>query len=266
MTSDGQSFRHLSNDGIDLRLADLVNPANSYGFLYRIDGHVFYQLTFLDPNDNLTLVYDFTTDKFFYLTDENMNYHIAASVARFNNTYYFVSLNDGSTYQMDSYFYTYDYRDPLNQTLGQNYQIPRERICNHIRRPDTSPFIADSLTFTIEQGMDPDYDLSAFRYITTEQGVVITEETQPGYIGNFLTDETTINAYTPTIDMCISKDGGESYGSWVSRELNPLGKRRNRITYYRMGIANDLICKFRFNSTYRVSISDGLVQTRVNQG
>lgn len=266
MTSDGQSFKRLSNDGIDFRLADLVRPEKSYAFFYKIDGHVFYQITFFDDEDNLTLIYDFNTEKFFYLTDENMNYHIAASVAFFNNTYYFVSLNDGSTYQMDSYFYTYDYTDPLDPTIDKDYDIPRVRICNHIRRNDTSPFIATSLTFTIEQGVDPNFNFSHFFYLTTEQGEVLTTEVQPGYIGQYLTDQTTIQAYVPAVDMCLSKDGGESYGSWVRRELNPLGNRRNRLTYFGMGQANDLVCKIRFISRYRVTVSDGLIQTRINQG
>jgi hypothetical protein len=271
MISRGGSFEHLSTDGIDFKLADLIHPEQSYGFFYKIDGHVFYQLTFYAPEDNYTLVYDFNTKKFFYLTDENMNFHIANSVAFYNDTYYFTDLrNDGAIYEMNSHFTQYDYTIPPITSFNQNvfgvYQIPRVRICNNFRQLDTSRFVAASLTFTIEQGTDPFYQQSEIFYLTTEDGFVISEETPTGFVGIFLQTEQVLADYAPRVDMSISKDGGQTFGNFISRPMNLLGDRKNRMIFWRLGAVNDLVVQFRFWSKSRVVVSDGVFQARPIEG
>lgn len=139
MFSDGGAPQQISNDGINFRLAQLTNPENSYGFLFKQDGHLIYQFTF--PDDNLSMAYDFNTQKFFTLTDTEMNYHIAKRVVYFNNAYYFVSFNDGNLYEMSTKYTTFD-----------NREIPRIRVCKNKRLPDASRMIISNLTFTLEQG------------------------------------------------------------------------------------------------------------------
>ena len=267
MVSTGSGFTRLSTDGIDFKLADVVFPDRSYGFFYKSDGHTLYQLTFYDPKDNFTLLYDFNTKKFFYLTDELMNHHIAESVAFFNNTYYFVSIDDGSIYELNSKFTTYDYTVPSNFRVNPNtpivQEIPRMRICNSARQDDTSRFIANSLTFVVEQGVDPFYPASQLFYLTGEDGVVLAQESAEGFIGNFLSQEIVDDPYVPRIDMAISKDGGETFGSYVSKDLNPLGERKNRVVFWKLGASNDFVAKFKFWSKYRVTVSDGVIQARV---
>jgi len=139
MVSEGAEPKPLSTDGINFKLASLTAPNDSYGFIFRQDGHVFYQITF--PTDNLTLLYDFNTNKFFTLCDEYMNYHIAKRVAFFNNAYYFISFNDGKLYEINSTYTTYD-----------GAEIPRVRVLPSTRLPDSSPFVVNNLNFPIEQG------------------------------------------------------------------------------------------------------------------
>jgi hypothetical protein len=139
LVSTGGAPQQISNDGINFKLANLASPQDSYGFLFKQDGHLFYQLTF--PTDNLTYVYDFNTQKFFCLSDEYMNYHIAKRVAFFNNKYYFVSFNDGNLYELSSQFTTYN-----------GAEIPRIRITKPIRLPDSSPFCVNNHSFIMEQG------------------------------------------------------------------------------------------------------------------
>jgi hypothetical protein len=263
MVSSGTEFTRLSTDGIDFKLADIVNPGKSYAFFFRIDGHVFYQLTFYDTRDNLTLLYDFNTQKFFYLTDENMNYHISESVAFFNNTYYFVSLNDGDVYELSSEYFTYDYRSPGSTNGIEEYEIPRMRITNDFRLPDTSRFIGNSLTFPFDMGNDERYPISELEYPTSEDGFVIEQEGIPGFLGAWATTEVTAPSYVPRIDMAISKDSGYTYGSFVTKQLNPLGKRKNRVVFWRMGLVNDLTVQFRFWSKSSVTVGDGVFQSRV---
>lgn len=262
MISAGGGFTHISNDGIDFKLDEVVSPESSYGFFYKIDGHVFYQLTFYDPSDNFTLIYDFNTQKFFYLTDENMNYHIAESVAFYNNTYYFLSINDGSLYEMNSKYTTYDYNDPTSATQYRLHEIPRMRVCNNAAREDTSRFIGGNLTFTIEQGNDPYYIGPRCRYLTTEGGKVLAHEAPTGYVGDFLSNESVLNEYVPRVDLTVSKDGGESYGNTVSQPMHPQANRKNKMIFWRMGASNDLTAQFRFWSRGRITVSNGIMQAR----
>ncbi len=215
MVSDGGEVKQLETDGINFKLANLKNPSNSYAFMFRQDGHVFYQITFPDPEDNLTLVYDFSTSKFFTMTDELMNYHIAKRVAFFNDTYYFISINDGFLYEMSTQILNYEYEDTT-------HEIPRIRVCQNIRLPDSSGFIINSLAFTLDQG---------------NQRMNIPQR----------------------IDMSISVDGGTIFSSYVGYELNRAGKHQNRFTSWPGCYTNDFVAQFRFIGLDRFTATDGIV-------
>lgn len=232
MVSDGGNIDKLSNDGIDFKLATVVSPSESTGFFFKQDGHLFYQLTFYNPNDNFSLVYDFNTKLFFNVTDQNMNFHIAAAMAFFGNDYYFVSLVDGNVYRMTPTLNTYDYRGSLGG-IKTEYEIQRQRICPPIRLADSSRFVIKNLVFTMEQGNDPNFI-----------GINPNLDPQP---------------YVPRVDMCLSKDGGTSFGSFISKDLNPQGKRKNMVRFWQLGSANDLTVQFRFWSKFRTVATDGIV-------
>lgn len=266
MMSEGSNFTRLSTDGIDYRLADIQFPQQSYAFFFKQDGHVFYQITFFNPVDNISLLYDFNTQMFFSVTDEQMNHHVAEAVAFYNNTYYFVSIDDGSVFELNSNFTTYDYNIPGQSDNNQIKEIPRVKICNNVRQIDSSPVIANSLTFTIEQGTDDLYKGTKKRYITSEGGKVISSETRPGYVGILTSSEAINDRYVPRVDMSISKDGGQTFGSFVSKDLNPLGKRKNRVIFWRMGRVNDMVVQLRFWSKSRIAVTDGVIETRTMEG
>lgn len=157
MYSTGGTPKRISTDGIDFQLARLTAPNDCHGFLFRQDGHLIYQFCF--PTDNVSYVYDFNTEKFFTVTDEHMDYHIAKKAVSFNNDYYFVSLNDGNVYQMDTTLTTYNYGyNAQSQLVDQ--EIPRVVVSNPIRAEDTFNFIADSLTVPFEMGAQPDVGMS----------------------------------------------------------------------------------------------------------
>jgi len=142
MFSTGTDLQRISTDGIDFEFAQLTTPTDSYGFLFRQDGHLIYQITF--PTDNVSYIYDFNTKQFFNVCDTHMNAHIAKRIAFFNDNYYFVSLIDGNLYQMSTNYTDFD---------GQ--EMPRIRVCRNIRLPDTSRFNVNKITFTIGQGTQP---------------------------------------------------------------------------------------------------------------
>ncbi len=139
MFSSGGPPQQISTDGINFALSQLENPEDAYGFLYKSDGHLFYHLTF--TRDNVTYLYDFTTNKFFFLSQEDTTNHIAKKVAFFSRDYYFISLVDGNLYRLSADIDTYD-----------GNTIPRMRVTNTIRATDDKPFIGQKLGFTLEQG------------------------------------------------------------------------------------------------------------------
>lgn len=245
--TDGRTIKHISTDGIDFVLSNLTNPSNSFGYMLKLSGHLFYVITFKD--DNLTYAYDFNTDSFYTLTDENMGYFIPRRVAFFNDQYYFVSIQDGNLYELSADFNTYDYGN------GRVKEIPRIRVCPSVRLPDQSYFIAGYIGFTLEQGTYA-YDDRDTRFIlVTEDYVPLVTEDSVYYLGG---GQTYVND-APRVDLSLSKDGGVAFGSSVGKVLNPLGRRKNRLMWYSLGIANDLVPQFRFHGFNRWVVTDGII-------
>ncbi len=140
MVSTGAQPTRISTDGIDYELNRIQSPTKAFGFLFQLEGHVFYQLTFTD--DNKTYLYDFMTKKFFTLTDHNQDHHIAKRIAYFNGKYYFVSFTDAALYEMDSSLTTYDGKE-----------IPRIRVLSNLRLPNSDRFVVNNITLTEEAGV-----------------------------------------------------------------------------------------------------------------
>lgn len=205
MVSSGGAPRQISTDGINFALSQLEDPEDSYGFLYKNDGHLFYQLTF--RTDKISYIYDFTTQKFFFVSNKNFENHIAKKVTFFANDYYFISLIDGNIYRLSGEF---------TQADGEN--VPRLRITNTIRLPDSDDFIAREMGFTVEQG-----------------------------------DSSNLNR----IDMSLSYDSGTTFGNVIGKELQKTPNRQNIFNEYRLGYANNLTVQFRFWGDGKFVCRDG---------
>lgn len=260
MYTTGADITEVSTDGIDYLFSTLTAPEDCSGFLVKLDGHLFYQVTF--KTDNLTLALDLTPGptlhKFFTITDQNMNYHPARKIVFFNNQYYFVSFNDGNLYSFGTQFTNYQYINSIEQ-------IPRVRICSPIRLPSQRPMIFKSLGFTIEQGQ-PNFDN------TIEPEFMITEDptdefmlTEDGL--NLMVTENSINtvgygslSVNMEVLLAISRDGGETYGNNVSLNMNPTGKRKSRFIFQRLGRANDFTPRLQFVGLSRYVVGPGLVE------
>lgn len=281
MAYDGNSASRISTDGIDYLLSTLEAPETSTAILYRLDGHLFYQITFYDVRDNVTLLYDFNTKLFFNLTDQFFNYHPARGIAYYNGATYFISLNNIALYKISSDLTYIDENLPVtNSTSIWNqswaYEIPRERITSSIRYANSTRFRTNSLVVTIEQGNDPFYTgdpVSANDLITedsfvaapdddivTETGVQITAESSGDDLlvpGGPYTFEI---PYVPRVDLAISNDGGVTWSNYNPRTLKAQGYRQNILTWGNMGVANDLCFKFKFLGLSRFIVNSGLAQ------
>ena len=260
MVTDGSSATRISSDGIDFLLSTIQNPDQSTAFFYRQDGHLFWQITFYNDVDNLTLVYDFTTKLFFHVSDESLNYHPARNVVYFNQDTYFISLNDASIYRMNNSFDTYDYSRDLD-SVGE--EIPRIRICKSIRKEDGSRMRVGSFTFWIEQGVNNNYYLKEYEAVsghvlTADGGYVLTAD-----LGYVLTADATIDSLepdVPRVDMSFSKNGNQSFSNIVGRDMNTAGNYRNIMKWDRLGQANEFTVQLRFWGFNRFVVSNGVAE------
>lgn len=287
--SDGGMPRKITTDGIDYLFSTLQNPQDSQGFLYRQDGHLFYHINFY--SDNLSLFYDFNTEKFYHASDQNLNYFIASEVAFINNQYYFVTKNNGNIFAFDTVFTTYQDVDSLGNVM--NNEIPRIRICKNIRTPEQDYAIINDLGFTIESG-ETNYqqqDLGEIILVTQSGNPLIT---QGGFLGlvtqdlkqlitqdgmELVTQQTSsassalliaqqrdntgiTNLSLPHVDLSISTDGGATFGNEWAYYLPPIGHRKNRLMWWQCGIANDLVPQFKFWGMGRFVATDGVANVR----
>lgn len=235
--TEGMGIKKISNEGLNYKLANLTDPTNCYGYLFRQDGHLLYVVTW--PTDGLSYAYDFNLDKFYTLTDPYMGAYIAKKVCYFNDKYYFVSIVDGNVYQMSSNIYSYNYGN------GLNFEIPRIRIPPPIFLPDQSRFVAGYSGFTLEQGQF-DYDYRDTTFIMGDQinnsvGTQAISPQQQAIGGGY-----NYRRYVPRIDLSLSKDGGINFGTDVSIAMHPQGNRQNRVMWRGLGQSNFLMQKFTF--------------------
>lgn len=254
MYFDGQQARTLSSDGINYQLQRLNHPEQSVGFIYKTDGHLFYQITFYNPNDNLSLIYDFTTQKFYHVSDHELNYHPARQVVYIGNSTYFISLNNGSVYQIGSQFTSYDENiarvGGAHYNQDRNYIIPRQVIGDTWMIPNSrpDPFRANVFYLTMEQGADLTWsELSATTgcddQIITEEGEdVITEG------GEDVITEDAIGCfnYQPNVDFSFSPDGAVTYSNEVRNVLDYTAHRKNITQWERLGRMNQFTPRLKF--------------------
>lgn len=252
MYTTGGDIKEVSTDGIDYLFSTLTAPEDCSGFLVKLDGHLFYQVTF--KTDNITLALDLENETFFSITDENMNYHPARKIVYFNNTYYFVSYNDSNLYEFGTKFTSYNYEHAIEE-------IPRIRICPPIRLPNQRPLIFKSLSFTIEQGQ-PNFVTNPFAvYMIDEQNsdFMVTEDG----LNLMVTEQSDSNVPETTnmvVFLGISRDGGETFGNNVALNMNPTGKRKSRFIFQRLGRANDMTARIQFVGFSRYVVTDGIVE------
>lgn len=259
MAFKGNSAQRISTDGIDNLLASVKFPEQSTALFYRQDGHLFYQLTFFNAEDNFTIVYDFTTNLFFDLTDWDSTAHPARQVAYFNKQTYFVSYKIGNIYQFDTNLTTYQVT-PSENTI---YQIPRIRITDTYRMPSPEKFIVNLFTFIMESGttFGTTEEPVCFGYILNEQNL------RPIYMEDGVTPILLEGGYCisnqPRLDIAISKNGGISWSNTFSIDLKAAGDYVNQIRINRLGAAQQITFRLSFWGTGRFVIKNGKMEARV---
>jgi len=67
---------------------------------------------------------------------------------------------------------------------------------------------------------------------------------------------------TPRVDLSISTDGGATFGSDMPNVLPGIGKRKNKLQWWQLGLVNDLVIQVKFWSQGRIVVTNGVVSVR----
>ena len=283
--STGGQPEKITTDGIDYQFSELEHPEEAQGFLFRKNGHLFYHINFYI--DNISFIVDFTNKKIFNACDQHLNYYSMGQVVWFKNQYYAITKDNGNLFVFDTVFTTYQTVDPNGQPIES--EIPRIRVCDNIRLPSQDYFILNDVGFTIETGETDYYPQSTGPlFLITEDGNKLTTEdyppfiiTEDGYNIAFENDNRMISENddgqdynlliseqegvwqsTPRVDLSVSWDGGASFSSDMPYVLNPIGKRKNRLMWWNIGMGNDIVCQFKFWGIGRVVATNGIANIR----
>lgn len=253
MVMMGGKAERLSTDGIDFLLSRVQRPDRSTAMFYRQDGHVFYILTFYDDLDNFSIMYDFTTGKFFDITDWDFSYHPARQMAYFHNDIFFVSLKKGSLMRISTELTS------ISTDIQNDYEIPRIRKCDTYRLPGSDRFIVNQFSFTVENGVEQnvDYQFECDGYILGEVSsqIMYSEDDLP-----LLVEGGSCQIYRPRIDVTFSKNGGETYSNAVPYFMHQTGHYKNQPRFNKLGEANQFTIQMRFWGFGSVVIANGVLE------
>jgi hypothetical protein len=140
MATDGGIPYPISDEGLDYKINQLSNPSDSTGFLFKLDGHIFYFINFL--SDNFSIMFDFNSKLWFNMTSEYLDVaHIAKKCILFLGKLLFTSTVDSKFRQWATEIYDYDGKE-----------IPRVRVCPNFSNPDDKTFILNKLNVQMEYG------------------------------------------------------------------------------------------------------------------
>lgn len=255
MVMAGGQAKRISTDGIDHLLAHVVHPEVSTAMFFRQDGHVFYILTFFHADDNFSIMYDFTTQKFFDITDWDFTYHPARQMAFFHNETYFASLKQGSIMRMSTDITS------ISTDITNDYEIPRIRKCDTYRLPGSDRFIVNQFSFTIENGVEPgvNFQVECEGFILGEQSglIMYSEDDEP-----LLVEGGSCQIYRPRIDVTCSKNGGQTYGNVVSYYMHATGNYKNQPRFNQLGEANQFTIQMRFWGFGAVVVANAMLEVR----
>lgn len=252
-TFNGQEFQTLSSDGINNLLRSIQNPRKSSGMMYKVYGHLIYQITFYDSRDDISLIYDFTEQKFYHISDYDLTFHPARQFIYAREKYFFISLKNGSIYESSTDLISYD-ENLVNEGSSSylehlNHIIPRQRVCSSIRT-DGSRFRCRRMLLILKQGSD--VRNSELKYLTGCSEKIVTIDTGEDIVtiqgGEAIVTISSDKClpYRPAVDLAVSKDGGETYSAYVRRDMRFLGFRQNEMTWEQLGICNEFTPKFKF--------------------
>lgn len=233
MVKSGITPVPISTREMDEQIQNFTDPANATGFVYKINGMVFYQISFTHPDDDSTFVFNATQS-----TQDDLQWHeletltedrdIAQSHSFFQNKHFITSYLDNNLYEVSPAYLS---------NAGE--KIKRTRIL----RPFSSPT----------------YERVKYHRVQIDmlKGVGLIN-TKP--LSSYLPHETIpmgASDVDPKVFFSLSEDGGATYISFGQESFGKAGDRLIRIIWRTEGAHRDAIFKFEIFNDVPVYILGG---------
>jgi len=108
LLSNGGNPQVISTPGIDAILNQLTKPEDNNGFIYDQWGHTFYQINFF--TDNISLLYNITTKKWYRVSNHQFKVHPIQGVASYQgrNVSFAISSEKGNIYRFGLDYFNND--------------------------------------------------------------------------------------------------------------------------------------------------------------
>ena len=119
MSTRGAAPTVFSTSSIEEILQGLADPFDCRAIFYEINGHEFYQANF--TTDNITLTYDFTTNRWYTFKTKDSNRHVANTHSFFNEKHYLGAYNSQKIYEMNASTYDFDGEHMPCARITQNF-------------------------------------------------------------------------------------------------------------------------------------------------
>lgn len=227
MMMEGNAPKQISDIDLDRQLEELANPQDAVGFVFRIEGHLFYQLNF--TFDQRTFLYSLNSDEW---TELEMNpATIYGPPTRHAAQCHFFYYGPGGQFNTH---YIGDYQNPTFYTLSSNYyknngqSIKKTRICHVFYSSVYNYRVIDRLL------------------IDMVQGALYQNPTG--------TELAPINDDDPTIQLSISRDGGNTYKFIGSASIGKAGEQLTRTLWSKLGTYRSATIKVEVINTVPVYI------------
>jgi hypothetical protein len=233
MVQSGITPTPISTREMDEQIQNFTDPANATGFVYKINGMVFYQISFTHPDDDSTFVFNATQS-----TADDLQWHeletlsedrdIAQSHSFFENKHFITSYADDKLYEV-SHRYLSNAGEKIKKT--------------RILRPFSSPT----------------YERVKYHRVQIDmlKGVGLIN-TKP--LSSYQPHEPFPLAATdvdPKVFFSISEDGGITYQTFGQESFGKAGDRLIRIIWRTEGSHRDAIFKFEIFNDVPVYILSG---------
>lgn len=228
MVAGGITPIPISTRPMDELIAGFTNTDKAIGFAYKINGIIFYQISF--PNDGVTNSRTFVFNASDSVPQKDIliwhelemadgSRDTANTHAFFDNKHFITTYNDAVLYEISSLFLT-----------NNTERIKRTRIARVTSVPTYDRITYGRMQVDMLEGVGA-IDQKPLRDIPIKP--------VPAYLT--LADASDVN---PIIYLSVSEDGGITYDSLGSATVGQAGQRLHRVLWWDLGTYRDAIFKW----------------------
>lgn len=229
----GTESMPVSNKALDFQLAQYaattgVNDAR--GILIKENGIIFYRLNFTSSNHTFVLNVSMSTVETPKWHEEeilNGNRHPAQTHAYFGGVNYYGDYSQPLFYSVD------DASSTNNGESIRRMRIGRQMTPEGYNRLRIDRFQVDLLHGA--EDIETSSSLVEVDLLTELEEIITTESTIDIILEDEILVPSMINGGNPIVFLQISKDGGQTYGNYITATMGKIGERTHRTVWRKLG-------------------------------